>query len=187
MITSSIFLLAWLGLTFHPVEQCRVIDTRVTTPVNMELPERGFMPFLVSGDGTRVGFKNRGLGPQIEFSFADQGGEADGCGVPRDAEAVVANFTVLPRPGRGSGHLRAWRHEVVGHVPFGGAPILRDPPRATVVNWAADQPVSNSVAVVRLCVEATAPFNDCNEDVVLEAWGGPAHVIVDVQGYFSQE
>lgn len=176
-----------LGLTFHLVDQCRVIDTRVESEINMEIPERGYMTFLVSGDGSRVAEKNKGLGIPIEYSFADQGGEVDGCGVPRGAYAVVANFTVLPRPGRGSGHLRAWRRHVAYYVPFGGAAALVPPPRASIVNWGADQHVANSLAVVRLCVEADAPFNDCNEDLVVEAYGASAHLIVDVQGYFLEE
>ena len=178
------FMLALVSqLSFTPVTPCRVVDTRVPSAVNMVVPGNGFIAFMVSGNGNRVGFKDRGFDVPIPFSFVDQGGEIDGCDIPRTASAVTMTVTAIPISGD-AGYLIVWKHAVDYYLSFGGAPVLVPAPHAATVTWNAGEAVSTTHVISSVCVESTAPFADCNEDIVAEAHGSAAHVIIDVYGYF---
>lgn len=172
-------------LVYTPVTPCRIADTRVPTAVSQVVAANGISAFLVRGDAFRTGFKNRGIGVPIEFSFVDQGGNPDGCGVLLEARAVELTITVLPQQAKG-GFLIAWKHEIDHFLPFGNIPVPRKPPNTATVTWNADDAVSTVSALVEVCHPDEAPFGDCNEDILVKALGAPVHLIVDVSGYYTR-
>ena len=75
-------------LAFHPVEPCRVVDTRVESVIACATEDLdgecthwiyGLAGFLVAGDETREAYKDRGFASVFPFTFADQGGKPGGC------------------------------------------------------------------------------------------------------------
>ena len=176
------------GLVFTPVTPCRIVDTRLSDIVPF-VPGTGFVAFLVKGDGDRTGLKDRGLGVPVPFSFSDQGGEPDGCGIPMNASAVAMTMTVLPLRHAPfettAGYAIAYVH-AVAYYTYSQIPIFAERPKAVTVTWGASDAQSTSHAIVETCVEATAPFGDCNEDFLV--WSlRPTRLVVDIHGYFAEE
>lgn len=176
------------GLVFRPVTHCRIADTRVDTiltchPANLGICVHTISTvsaWLVAGDETRVGFKDL----TIPFSFAEQGGNPSGCDVPSGAKAVVLNIAVNPIRDT-AGHLRVWKYETAGHIAFNGSRIPSKPPKASELNWPADSATwTNSTVTVEICDPETANFGDCNEDILIQPFGSPVRLVIDVQGYF---
>lgn len=184
-------------LLYYPVEPCRIVDTRVETiitchPDNFGICSHyfasgGLYAFLVAGDETRVAYKDRGWPSVFQFTFVDQGGKAGGCGIPREAKAVNLAVTVNPKYPF-AGHIRLWRFEISGYHPWGDIPIPRQPPIVSL-NFPWNHPNSwhtNSLTI-DICDPQTAPFGDCNEDVLIKVYGNPVLLIVDVYGYFLDQ
>ena len=96
-------------------------------------------------------------------SFAAQGGAAGGCGVPDGAAAVEASVTAVS-PG-GNGFFRAWPT---------GVPA----PNATFLNFVQAQSITNTGAITLAPTGAN--------DLTVKNFGGSAHYVVDVQGYFVE-
>ncbi len=211
-ITAGLAVEPWVpGLVFHPVEPCRVVDTRVETIITCHPDNAGicthYIPglaaFIVAGDETRVAYKDRG-GNQFPFTFADQGGKPGGCGIPRDAKAAMLNVAVSSIH-IGPGHIRLWKFGLLGYHPWNGSPIPTKPPKASVLNWPKNHCERNffgpssihctkkslnwyaNGVTVGICDPETAPFEDCNEDILIKPFGGAVRVIVDVYGYYTVE
>lgn len=197
-------------LAFVPVTHCRVVDTRKDTiltcppsiPNGCVFTVSSISAWIVAGDASREAFKDQGrdhLSHTMEgevpmtggfpFSFADQGGNPDGCGVPLEAKAVVLNIAINPIHPKG-GHVRVWEYETFTHIAFNGARVPAKPPKSSELNWPSDHNLRswfNSVVTVEICDPLTAKFHDCNEDILIQPFGGSAiHLVVDVQGYFVE-
>ena len=227
-------LLLAAGLAFYPVEPCRVMDTRVESIITCHPENWGICThtissvwgLLVAGDDTREAYKDRGFASEFPFTFADQGGKAGGCGVPRDAKAVAVNIAVSPIH-VGAGHVRIWKFGIRGYLfaksfpeygpliksvevpelvvrdaaPLGNIPVPTLPPGTSAINWPSDHckradagllactPEStnwyNNSVTIGICDPETAPFDDCNEDVLIRPFGAAVKVIVDVYGYYA--
>jgi hypothetical protein len=94
-------------------------------------------------------------------AFAAQGGAAGGCGIPDGAAAVEASVTAVA-PGA-NGFLRAW--------PTGAAA-----PTATYLAYTKGQGITNTGAL------SLAPTGA--NDLTMKNFGGSAHYVIDLQGYF---
>jgi hypothetical protein len=81
---------AQTGLTFFPVNPCRIVDTRVAGGILQAGISR---TFVVNRGGST-------------FNYGSQGGTTSGCGLPTTAKAAFFNFTVVTPTA--PGFLRAW-------------------------------------------------------------------------------
>lgn len=179
--------------SFHPIEPCRVMDTRIKTILTCHpnfdecthaIPNAPYA-FIVAGDDTREALRDRGYAHVFPFTIADQGGKVGGCGIPRGARAVTLNITVNPIHD-GPGHVRMWEYGLIGYHPFNGAPKPTKAPLASIINWPADHAPNswyNNSVTIGICDPDTAPFNDCNEDLLIKPTG-PVRVVIDVYGYY---
>jgi len=131
---------------FVATNPCRLVDTRSG---GGKLQPDSPRSFKVQGDGA---------------TFAAQGGNANGCVIPDNANAVEVTITAVEA---GSGFLRAW--------PEGGSQ-----PLATFLNYGPAINLSNS-GTLKVCTVSCAAG-----DLRLRAFGSPTHVVVDVQGYYMQ-
>ena len=95
-------------------------------------------------------------------AFGSQGGNAVGCGVPLDASAVEVTLTAAAPTA--AGFVRAW-------------PVGQTQPNATVLNFVAAQGATNTASV---------PLDPgAGSNLSVRSFGGPTHLIVDVQGYWT--
>ena len=94
------------------------------------------------------------------FGFAPQGGLSGGCGIPVGAKAVSATITAVSPSARG--YVRAW--------PAGGAE-----PTATALNYAAASIGTGTTVALR---------SGAGTDVTIKNYGGPTHIVIDVNGYY---
>ena len=148
------------NLVFVPLAPCRVIDTRAL----------GAGGPLVAGVSRTFFFR----GPMR--NYADQGGSANGCGIPdlttdgsseeNLAKAVAINI-VAANPA-GPGNLRAW-------------PANQGMPTASLVNY-NNVNIANGV-VVPMCDEEEEPPCASGDITFLASVSG-AHLVIDVTGYF---
>lgn len=199
-----------VGLLFTPVEPCRIMDTRVESiitchPDNFGICTHfiaGLSAFIVAGDETRIAYKNRGYASVFPFTFADQGGKSGGCDIPLDAKAAMLNVVVSPLH-VGPGHIRMWKFGISHYNPWGDIPVPTKPPIASVLNWPKNHcernhSVPSSIActqgsmnwyvnnvTIEICDPDTAPFGDCNQDILIKPYGGPVRVVIDVYGYYQ--
>jgi hypothetical protein len=125
-------------LTFHATRPCRIVDTRF-------------------GGGALF---NAVRTFNSSFGLAAQGGNAAGCGIPSNAEALQVNLTAVP-VGGSSGYVNAWE---------AGTPE----PVSSLVNFAS-RPDAN---MVTLPVNAAEQFN-----ARVAGW---SHLIADVSGYYTK-
>ena len=125
-------------LTFHAVKPCRIVDTRF-----------GGGALLNS---VRTFNSSSGL--------AVQGGNAAGCGIPTNAEAIQINLTAAP-VGGSSGFITAWEAGTVE-------------PTSSLVNFSS-RPIANMVTIP---VSSLERFN-----AHVAGW---SHVIADVAGYYTK-
>jgi hypothetical protein len=180
-------------LHFHPVEPCRIIDSRVKSPTQNVCPDPNFpdicfrgigegalQTYLAAGDSSRESYRNRTLGPWIEHNFAYQGGALDGCDIPRKAKAVQMNVTVLPGT-RKIGHLTVWPYEIIDPDVFG----LKPAPVASTINWGPNTVVTSNSTTIPICDPEL--LEDCNMDFVVQPVGSWVDVVIDVTGYFSSQ
>jgi hypothetical protein len=123
---------------FHSLSPCRLIDTR--TPTGGP---------VLGGNQTRC-FTVRGL-----------------CGVPPEAQAVIANVTAVGPTGPG----------YITLFPCGPRPIVSS------VNYNAGEPALGNGTIVPLCDEPGQP--DFCAYVRVAASGGTVHMVLDLTGYFS--
>ncbi len=110
--------------------------------------------------GAFAGNEERSL--QARGGLAAQGGSAAGCGIPDDARALALIARVTARA-RGS--FRLW-------------PAGEPEPSIALLDYAA--PVTTVPALVELCRGA-----ECPADLEARALGAPAHLRLDVVGYFA--
>lgn len=101
-------------------------------------------------------FQLVGSGPEV----AAQGGKATGCEVP--ADAVAAEISVSAVDSTGPGFARVWPSETAA-------------PTATFLNYAKSQGTTNT-GTIQLGGSGS---------VTMTVFSGAAHVVVDVQGYFT--
>lgn len=94
--------------------------------------------------------------------FAAQGGRSGGCGIPAAAVAVEASVSAVSP--LGDGYLRAWPSD---------APA----PSATFLNYPNRRPTTNTGTIA-------LAGGSVQQDLSVANFGGTAHVVVDVQGYF---
>lgn len=141
------------GLTYFPLEPCRVLDTRT----NSGQPGANTGPLQV-GVPVSLLFTN----PPVD------------CGAPYGpAKALVLN--VLAVNAEGPGHLRIW--------PFSDP--LPPPPNASIINYATGFNFANGV-VLTLCNEPDGDNEDqCDADLVVQAFVNRTHLVVDLLGYFA--
>jgi len=125
------------------VGPCRLVDTRL---------KGGRI-----GIGKTRAYKVRGTGT----AFANQGGKANGCGIPAAASSIQATITAVAATG--SGYLKAYTGSAV--------------PQATFLNFTKLFNISNGGAVA-VCAAA------CASDVRISVYGHSTNVVVDVQGYY---
>ncbi len=95
--------------------------------------------------------------------FQAQGGNPVGCGIPEDATAVELTLTATAPTA--AGFVRAWAAAGVE-------------PTATVLNFVTGQGATNTASV------PVTP--GVGADLSVRSLGGPTHLIVDVQGYWTQ-
>lgn len=131
------------------ITPCRIIDTRLRSLGKLQVG--GAATFAVKGSGPR---------------FAQQGGRANGCGIPAGATAVEATITAVDA---GSGFLRAW-------------PTGQGQPNATFMNYGPGVNLSNT-GLLPVC-GASADACTAGFDLDLRAFGSATHVVVDVAGYY---
>ena len=108
--------------------------------------------------GTSRAFQVAGSGS----NFAAQGGTAGGCSVPDGVFGVEVSLTVASPVG--TGFVRV-------------APNDGTVPNATFINYNDATGITNTGTVT--------PSNTQDLDVLVQNFGGTIHVIVDVQGYFT--
>jgi hypothetical protein len=189
------------GLTFYPVKQCRVLDTRFNTEAwcgdfdydgELEdweclggIPKGGMLGLVLAGDSSRIVLKNRGYSEEKKTTIGDQGGAPDGCGVPRDAKVVSMIIAVVPIWKDKPGHLKIWPFEITGYHPFWPIPIPAKAPNTSSINFSAGETAESTFLLQQICDPAIANFGDCNEDILVSAYGSPVHLIIDVNGYFK--
>jgi hypothetical protein len=185
------------GLKYYPVDQCRVLDTRVKARAwcvdfnengeyedweCISVPQNGTLAFVLAGDAGRIVLKNRGYG-EVETNIGDQGTAPDGCGIPRDAKVVSMMMAVIPQYKR-AGHVKVWPFEIAYYLEWGGIPAPVKAPNTSHINFSAGETVESTWFLQKICDPATANYQDCNEDILITAKGSPVHVIIDVNGYF---
>ncbi len=91
--------------------------------------------------------------------IGDQGGDDEGCNVPSAAVAIEASISaVAPRTG---GYFRSWPEGVE--------------PNATILNFSANRATTNT---------GTITLADAETDLQAKSYGGPAHYVIDVQGFY---
>jgi len=167
---------AVLGFTGAVVEGVVPDDSPVAAPAAMAAPVAGGLgytalaspcravdtrkPGVAGGDlanGDLRSFQMRG-----STSMVGQGGSVSGCGVPSSATAVELSVTVPGTP-VGTGFLRA--------APTGTSV------NAVFLNYTNGRGITNT---------GTVPLNTVFvQDLAVSNFGGAAHVIVDIQGYFA--
>ena len=132
-------------LTFVGVAPCRLVDTRGTGGFTGQAGP----PALIA-DADRV-FQVTGTVPGLPTQ----------CGIPSNAQAIEANFTVAAPAG--AGNLRAWA--------AGSAP-----PNASVVNYTSEN-VANAV---------TVPLGPVGSErgLAVRADVSSTHFVLDVTGYY---
>jgi len=129
---------------YTPIAPCRVVDTRRKGGALVTGATRAF---YVDGAGS---------------TFADQGGHADGCGIPSSASAIQATVTAVSATGNGS--LKAY-------------PAGATAPTATFMNYTKTFNVSNGGSIT-LC------GSKCAADINITNSGYTTHIVIDVQGYY---
>ncbi|MCA9134980.1 MAG: cadherin-like domain-containing protein, partial [Planctomycetales bacterium] len=102
------------GAVYVPITPCRIVDTRI---VGGPLGNREIRDYAVSGSGN---------------AFAQQGGQADGCGIPEGALAVEASVTAVSPAD--SGFFRAW-------------PSGTSMPNATFMNFDRGMDITNTGSI----------------------------------------
>ncbi len=142
-----------IGLSYYPLAPCRIVDTRNTATPN--LPIASPVAYKVNQGGST-------------FNYSSQGGNASGCGIPTDAEAVFFNFVAVNSSG--PGFLRAW-------------PSGTTIPTASVLNYASANGlnIANGL-VIPVCNPNTAT---CTSDLSLQADQATTQLVIDVVGYFK--
>jgi|SRR5882757_972482 len=126
-----------------PISPCRIVDTRV---------KGGAI-----GAGKSRPYKVRGTGA----TFANQGGKADGCGIPAAASAVQVTITAVSATG--TGYLRAYPGSTA--------------PKATFLNFKSGFNISNG-GLVAICQAL------CSGDTQVAVYGHSSQVVIDIQGYY---
>jgi hypothetical protein len=133
---------------YVPITPCRTVDTRL-----------GGGGKMTSGN-TRVWLMT-GAG-----SLANQGGNANGCGVPSVARAVSLNVTVT---------------ETVGAAYLTLYPVGATLPLASTINWfASGQTLANGATIALGKGLGTGRLN------VFDG-GGSTHAVIDVTGYYLEQ
>jgi len=127
-----------------PISPCRIVDTRL---------KGGQI-----GSGKTRSFKVRGSGS----AFANQGGKADGCGIPSAATAVQVTITAVSPVG--TGYLRAYPGVVA--------------PTATFLSFSKGVTISNG-GLVTICGGGL-----CSGDMRVSVYAHATQVVIDVQGYY---
>ena len=144
--------------SYTPITPCRIMDTRVAGGA---LGDREIRDVRVTGDGP---------------DFAAQGGLAGGCGIPAEATAIEASVTAVDPSD--SGFFRAW-------------PTGESMPNATFMNFDRGMDITNtgSLALAPSTISgAPATTSDVVGDQLrIRSFGGPAHYVIDVQGYFGED
>ncbi len=138
------------GLAYFPVPTCTVVRTPLSAAGKMATNE--IRDFVVRGVGT---------------DLSSQGGSATGCGVPIEAESIVATFLV--QGPNGSGRLKAWAVD----APF---------PRGWLIDYkrTADKLKFLNSSVLDLCLAA-----GCANDFRVRTERAATHVRIEVLGYFE--
>jgi hypothetical protein len=188
------------GLMYYPVDQCRVIDTRVKTAVwcvdfdwsgEFEddeclngIPAGGILAFVLAGDSSRVVVKGRGYPGVYDTHIGDQGAAPDGCEIPLDAKVVSMMMAVIPVWDDAPGHVKVWPYGVHAYL-WGGIPQLNPEPGTSHINFSPNETAESTWFLQQICDPETANFGDCNEDIAIKPTGSPVHVVIDVNGYFK--
>ncbi|MCB0960268.1 MAG: hypothetical protein KDB04_12195, partial [Acidimicrobiales bacterium] len=129
---------------YVPITPCRVVDTR-RPGAGGAFGNREIRDYVVRGTGS---------------AFAQQGGNAGGCGIPDEALGVEASITAVDPAD--SGFFRTW-------------PSGESMPNATFMNFARNQDTTNTGAIT---------FGDEATDIRARNFGGSAQYVIDVQGYY---
>ena len=152
------------SMNFIPVDPCRVMDTREMTTDP-------------TGDDTVINFSTN------DASFAAQGGNPNGCGLPGDAgaDAAAVAVTVTTTQQSGNGHLQLFPYNPAGAVL----------PNASMLNYKAVD-IANTTTVTQYVNDnatSTPGVDDGdggevgdNELSIYMSVG--THVVVDVVGYY---
>jgi hypothetical protein len=142
------------GLIFHPVQPCRLFDTRPgqggSGPLTPGLP----VTFHVVGSTA---------------PFGAQGGTVGGCAVPGylgstpRVKAVMLNFVAVAPAG--AGNLRAWATDAAV-------------PNASIINFTTGTSIANGL-IIPVSQDATE-----GADLTVRADAASTNVLADVLGYF---
>ena len=150
---------------YVPITPCRLVDTRQIG--------------LAFGNaaGETLGFK----GWAGDEGYADQGGFAGNCGIPKEATAIHMNY-IIPGPNGSTGFLRSWPNN---------APA----PTATLLTWRPGGGLGNA-ATVPICSDGTESggFSQCFNPTVpsqaVDFWVRifsdiPENLVIDAFGYYE--
>jgi alpha-tubulin suppressor-like RCC1 family protein len=132
------------GAGYVPITPCRIVDTRIA---GGPFADRQIRDYEVAGSGS---------------AFAAQGGKANGCGVPEEAEAVEASVTAVSPDD--SGFFRAW-------------PTGESMPNATFMNFDRGMDITNTGSIA-IGLAGKGP------QLRARNFGGRAHYVIDLQGYY---
>ncbi len=138
------------GLVYFPVPTSTVARTSLSAAGQMAANE--IRDFTVRGVGT---------------DLSSQGGSATGCGVPLEAESIVATFQALSMSG--PGRLKAWARD----APFPSGWLIDYKPTAENLKFV-------NTTVLDLCLAA-----GCASDFRVRAEQAATHVRIEVVGYFA--
>ncbi|CAN5608047.1 hypothetical protein BH10ACT8_BH10ACT8_19850 [soil metagenome] len=143
--------------------------TALNNPRPPARPESIFVPIRPCriadtrhGGGRLVSGATRNFYVRGTFGFAPQGGVSGGCGVPANATAVALNTTVTGASSDGY---------------LNGYPAGTAAPVGTITTYWHDRTVTTN-PVLALAAIGTEP------SLTIKNFGGPAHVILDVAGYY---
>ena len=162
-----------LGFSAVVVEGVAPVGSPVAAPVASAAPVAGGLGYTALAAPCRaVDTRNAGgtlgAGGTRDFrmrgstTFAAQGGNASGCGVPSTAAAVEVSITAVT-PSGANGFVRAF--------PAGSSV------NAAFLNYTVGRGITNT---------GTVPLNTAvTNDLGVANFGGTIHVIVDIQGYFA--
>ncbi len=138
------------GLVYFPVPTCTVVRTALSAAGKMAANE--VRDVVVRGVGT---------------DLSAQGGSATGCGVPTEAESIVASLQA--QAPAGSGRLKAWAADA-------------SLPRGWLVDYrrTAEKLKFINSSVIDLCLAA-----GCAGDFRMRSERAATHVRIEVVGYFA--
>jgi hypothetical protein len=131
-------------MLYVPVTPCRVVDTRLS-------------------HGALTDGENRSYHVAGTAGIAEQGGKADGCGIPAGATSITAILSAVSPAG--SGYMQVWA-------------AGSEKPNATLLLYGTSTTGSGAHTPMR---------SGADTNLSVENHGGPSDLIIDVTGYYAPQ